>query len=150
MIWFLSCIHMPRVVQKYQSSHYHQNLVLKVFEYWIFVYIGYFLLHEENQDLWRSSSDQATNPESANPEIYIRLLFENYSWIVSCSKCYKWRQISKLLSNSGCLFTCCYFYKAYSKPKIPSSQLVTSPLSNFDWICPVSKIAKPKQTSKVC
>ena len=33
---------------------------------------------------------------------------ETYVWFISYSKCSNWRQISKLSSNFGCLFTLCY------------------------------------------
>jgi hypothetical protein len=63
----------------------------------------------------------------------------SYAWIISYSKCLNWHRISKLLSNFGCLLTCCYFDRANSIETNlqtltykPSSQLVTSSLSNFD------------------
>ena len=34
--------------------------------------------------------------------------FDDYFWFISYSKCSNWCQISKLLSNCGCLFSFCY------------------------------------------
>ena len=36
------------------------------------------------------------------------IIFDIYVWFMSYLKCSNWRQILKLLSNFGCLFTFCY------------------------------------------
>ena len=71
-----------------------------------------------------------------------------YVWFISYSKCSNWRQISKLASNFGCLFTFCYSAWAnLLKTKLQTCNLQTGQsisykyINSFNWICPI-QIAK--------
>ena len=47
-------------------------------------------------------------PEDIGQLSKLENLIVSNVWFISYSKCSIWRQISKLLSNFGCLFTFCY------------------------------------------
>ena len=54
-------------------------------------------------------------------------MIQTLVWFISYSKCSNWCQISKLLSNFGCLFSFCYFALANQiKTKLQTCKYLTN------------------------
>ena len=65
-----------------------------------------FKMHRFEKDWQVPSNEQEWKPWKFDFSINVRFM--------SYSKFSNWHQISKLLSNFGCLFTCCYFDRTNS------------------------------------